>query len=95
MDVEALCMASGLYLHVDVTVRNPMVQRYLEGTSNSANTDGFACATAWREKQARYPPKDGLICRVAAVEVLGRMGPEMLAHLQELSSMASSRCRLR
>ena len=87
-------MSSGFQLHVDVTVRNPLAQRYVEGTRNSTNTDGMACDVAWQEKQARYPPKDGLTCRVAAAEVLGRLSPQFVELLEELAVLAAANDRL-
>ena len=90
LDVQGLYMASGVQYHIDVTIRNPMVQRYLEGTLNASNVDGHACELVHQEKFSRYPTTDGMLCRVAAAEVLGRLGPDFLQLLEELAARAAA-----
>ena len=80
-------------LYIDVTVRNPLSERYLrEGHGqSSSNTDGYALQCAVSDKQKRYPPKAGISCTAAAAEAFGRVGEDFLSLMDLLASAASLR----
>ena len=56
-------------LMVDITVRNPLAERYLHKARRSA---GYAIAEAEREKRTRYGASSNVVC--ACIETFGRLG---------------------
>ena len=94
LDVEAVDIELGPKHVFDITVRNPLAKRYrkqipVAGTHGSAITlDSFSCLIAQAEKRKRYPDTDNLQVKTMAVEVFGRIGDEMLGHLQSLATAA-------
>ena len=79
----------------DVTVRNPLAKSYrksvtLAGVRGSATTmDSFSCLMARTKKRKRYPDVDNAQVKTLAVEVFGRIGEEMIGHLQSLATAAA------
>ena len=92
LDVVATRPHTADALYIDVTVRNPLMDRYLRGErgSSSSNTSGFACDCALRDKRKRYPSTNGLVCTPFALEVFGRISPECVLLLETLAGDAAS-----
>ena len=97
MDVEATGFGDISVLHIDATVRYPLAQRYLQVADghSSSDIDGHATKVADKDKQERYPPRNGLRVTTAAVETFGRLGDAFLDLLQNLNMLAHQRDTLR
>ena len=57
--------------------------------NSSSNTDGHAVHLAHSEKHARYPPKMGIACWPAAIEVFGRASDEFVSLIEYLVAAAA------
>ena len=92
LDIEASRPWLAETLHIDVTVRNPATARYLREADgcSSSNTNGHALQIAAAEKHKRYPPRSGIMCTPAAVEIFGRVGPEFLDLMDHLAAAAAT-----
>ena len=71
---------------IDVTIRQPMSDVYAPRASRVA---GVSLETAERKKRERYSAVAGLSCTLAAMESFGRLGPQFLQLIGELSGAAS------
>ena len=88
LDVWAFGVPEISDLLLDVTVRHPGAVSYVE---RAAQTPGFCCAEASRDKHNRYPPTGGRHAVCFAVETWGRLGPEAEAVLVHAAGVAAHR----
>ena len=77
----------------DVTARNPLAAKYLNGSAgeNSSTINGYSCKVGEKEKATRYPDLHGLHCITAAIETFGRISPAFDRLLDELAAAAATR----
>ena len=87
--LDIVCRSPGTNAmhYLDVTVRAAWAQRYVTGSI----TLGKACATAWREKKARYPKRGGVSVVPLAMETLGRVHVESAAWMRAMANDLSRR----
>ena len=71
---------------LDVTVRVPGADLYVEGAAKSR---GFAAARGEAEKHKRYPPRAGLSCTPLSCEIFGTIGTAFSGCISEWSAAAS------
>ena len=82
LDLEGWSLRGQERLLVDFTIRHPLAARYA-----GCN----ATATAEREKQRHYQPKQGLHVHAAALDIFGRHGKGMVRLLELLADSARQR----
>ena len=88
LDVWALGVPELPDLLLDITVRNPVADRYRAG---AARADGAAAAEAEEEKAKRYPAAGGRAVWPVAYEVFGRAGDQAEHLLGFLAAVARRR----